>query len=135
MLFSRPCSSLLDRSIHAGNRSVPLPKEQELEDLVGDLSERFQRTSSQLGVAKESEVRELLRQLSGKVVDGKLMGQKDTVVIPRFAQVSSYLSTDGQIEFDALGEIAQETASGNYNNWIVELNWRKSVWGERIWSR
>lgn len=58
------------------------------------------------------------------------MDQTDNVVIPVFAQVSSYLSTDGQIEFDALGEIAQETAPGKYDNWVVELKWRQKHVGQ-----
>lgn len=40
------------------------PRREDLEGLVADLAERFQRVSTQLGRAKESEVRELLRNLA-----------------------------------------------------------------------
>jgi len=109
----------------------PFPKEEKLADLVGDLSERFQRVSSQLGVAKESEVRELLRQLGGETVGGSLMDQTYDVKIPAFAQVTSYVSSDGQIEFDALGEIAKEKDREDYDNWIVEVKWRQKRVGRK----
>ncbi len=109
----------------------PFPKEEGLEDLVGDLSERFQRVSSELGTAKESEVRELLLQLGGGTVDGSLMGQIDDVKIPVFTQVASYLSSDGQVEFDALGEIAKEKDQEHYDNWIAEVKWRQKRVGQK----
>ncbi len=109
----------------------PFPKEEDLEGLVGDLSERFQRVSSELGTAKEGEVRELLRRLGGETVDGNLMGQTDDVEVPAFAQVTSYVSSDGQIEFDALGEIAKEKDREVYDNWIVEVKWRQKRVGRK----
>ncbi len=87
-----------------------------LEGLVGDLSERFQRVSTQLGRAKESEVRELLRKLAGRTVDGELLGQEESVRIPDFTSVERYLSPDGQVELDALAE--------NDERWVVEVKWR-----------
>jgi AAA+ ATPase superfamily predicted ATPase len=98
------------------------PRREDLEGLVSDLSERFQRVSSQLGQAKESEVRELLRKLAGQTaetsaVDGELFGQEAPVRIPDFARVERYLSPDGQVELDALAEA--DTA-----RWVVEVKWR-----------
>jgi AAA+ ATPase superfamily predicted ATPase len=92
------------------------PRREDLEGLVGDLSERFQRVSTQLGRAKESEVRELLRKLAGRTVDGKLFGQEEAVRIPDFTSVERYLSPDGQVELDALAE--------NDERWVVEVKWR-----------
>ena len=68
------------------------PRREDLEGLVADLAERFQRVSMQpfdklrtpLGRAKESEVRELLRNLAGQTVDGALLGQAGTLPIPDF---------------------------------------------------
>ncbi len=92
------------------------PRRDDLEGLVGDLSERFQRVSSQLGRAKESEVRELLRRLAGRTVEGALFGQEEPVQVPDFARVERYLSPDGQVELDALAE--------NDERWVVEVKWR-----------
>lgn len=93
------------------------PRREDLEGLVADLSERFQRVSSQLGRAKESEVRELLRGLSGRTVEGKHFGQDDPVRIPAFNCVDPYCSADGRTELDALAEADDET-------WIAEVKWR-----------
>jgi len=98
------------------------PRREDLEGLVGDLSERFQRVASQLGRAKESEVRELLRKLAGRTaetsaVDGELFGQEAPVRIPDFTRVEHYLSPDGQVELDAL-------ADSDTERWVVEVKWR-----------
>lgn len=92
------------------------PRREDLEGLVGDLSERFQRVSSQLGRAKESEVRELLRKLAGPTVEGELFGQGQPVQVPDFARVERYVSPDGQVELDALAEDGER--------WVVEVKWR-----------
>ncbi len=99
------------------------PRREDLEGLIADLSERFQRTSSQLGRAKESEVRELLRVLAGEKVPGALLGQDKPVQIPDFEEVISYRSPDGQVELDVL-------AKGN-EPWIVEVKWRLRRVGEK----
>jgi hypothetical protein len=99
------------------------PRHEGLEGLISDLSERFQRTSSQLGRAKESEVRELLRVLAGEKVPGDLFGQDKPVQIPEFEEVTSYQSSDGQVELDVL-------AKGD-EPWVVEVKWRLRRVGEK----
>lgn len=93
------------------------PRRQTLEALVADLAERFQRVSTQLGQAKESEVREILRHVSGKVVSGRHFGRNESVHVPVFSHVASYRSPDGRTELDALAEGAV--------NWVVEVKWRR----------
>lgn len=100
-----------------GVEVAAFPRREDLQGVIGDLSERFQRVSSQLGRAKESEVRELLRQLAGQTVDGELFGTDQPVHIPDFSQVEHYLSSDGQVELDALAEAEVE-------RWVVEVKWR-----------
>ncbi|GFP27439.1 restriction endonuclease [Candidatus Hakubella thermalkaliphila] len=93
------------------------PRREDLEGLVADLTERFERVATQLGRAKESEVRELLRNLAGQTVDGALLGQAGTFHIPAFTRIEPYRSPDGRIEVDALGEDGER--------WIIEVKWRK----------
>lgn len=45
---------------HAGVELLTMPRRETLEQLVADMSERFQRVSSELGLAKESQIRDLL---------------------------------------------------------------------------
>ena len=102
------------------------PRREDWEGLVADLAERFQRASTQLGRAKESEVRELLRNLAGQTVDGALLGQAGTLPIPDFTRVEPYRSPDGRIEVDALAEAGQ----GDGERWVVEVKWRQKRVGQ-----
>jgi AAA+ ATPase superfamily predicted ATPase len=94
----------------------PFPRREELAGLVAQLDERFQRASSELGLAKEFEVREILRKFQGQEVPGELLGSPGTVRLPLFRSVEPYRSPDGQIEIDAL-------AKGD-EVWAVEVKWR-----------
>jgi hypothetical protein len=94
------------------------PRREELAQLLADLGERFQRTATQLGRAKESEIRELLRALAGRTLPADRFGQVEAVVVPRFTRVASYRSLDGQVEIDALAE------AEDGSRWAVEVKWR-----------
>jgi len=93
------------------------PRQEELKALVAELAERFARASTQLGRAKESEVRELLRKLAGRTVPGAYLGQTDSLSVPAFTHIEPYRSPDGQTEIDALAE--------NGERWAVEVKWRQ----------
>jgi predicted transcriptional regulator len=93
------------------------PRQEDLNRLVADLAERFARASTQLGRAKESEVRELLRKLSGLTVPGIYLGQTMAIQVPAFTSIEPYRSPDGQTEIDALAE--------NGERWAVEVKWRQ----------
>ncbi|MBL7163815.1 MAG: restriction endonuclease [Anaerolineales bacterium] len=94
------------------------PRREDLAGLVRDLEERFQRTATDLGRAKEAQVRELLRMFSGQLIPGDLLGWADEITLPSFSQVGTYRSPDGQVELDALAE----TDTGL--RWVVEVKWR-----------
>lgn len=98
------------------------PRPELLEEMVKRLDEKYQRAATALGGAKESEVRELLRTLSGQRVEGSLFGQGAPVQVPDFARVAPYRSSDGQIELDALAE--------NGERWVVEVKWRQKRVGK-----
>ena len=93
------------------------PRQEDLKALVADLGERFARASTQLGRAKESEVRELLRKLAGQTVPGANLGQSGPIPVPAFTRIEPYRSPDGQTEIDALAE--------NSERWAVEVKWRQ----------
>ncbi|MEI6465950.1 MAG: hypothetical protein WCQ89_14600, partial [Verrucomicrobiota bacterium] len=59
-----------------------------------------------LGRARESQLRELLRSFNGQVVDGAWFGADGALTLPLFSKVSPYRSPDGQLEVDALAELA-----------------------------
>ena len=107
----------------AGIELEPFPHRRDLVQRLAELEELFQQASNELGVAKEAEVRELLRLFNGQTVEGRLFGQEEgsLLTLPRFHQVSSYESADRQIELDALAE-GDET-------WAVEIKWQRSQIG------
>jgi len=100
------------------NRAVLAP-------LLADLEAQHARLSSELGRARESQLRESLRAFAGQEVDGAWFGVSGRLTLPTFTQVAPYRSADGQMEVDALAE----AASGE--RWAVELKWQNKVVGER----
>jgi len=107
----------------AGIELEPFPHRQDLEQRLTELEELFQQASNELGVAKEAEVRELLRLFNGQTVEGRLFSQEESslLTLPRFRQVASYESADRQIELDALAE--------GDEIWAVEIKWQRSQIG------
>ena len=100
------------------NRAVLAP-------LLADLEAQHARLSSELGRARESQLRESLRAFAGQEVDGAWFGVSGRLTLPTFTQVAPYRSADGQMEVDALAE----AASGE--RWAVELKWQNKVVGEK----
>ncbi len=96
-----------------------------LAPLVADLEAQQARLTSELGVAKESQLRELMRAFAGQVVPGLRFGQEEDMTLPRFARVEPYQTPDGQLEVDALGETDEGA------RWAVELKWRGRASGRK----
>ncbi len=74
------------------------PRERVLDELMGDLEERYLRASSESGKAKEYEFRAKLEDKYG-------------------LKLRNYISPDGQIEFDLVGRKGRAT-------YIFEIKWR-----------
>jgi len=92
------------------------PRREVLQEMVKHLDERYQRAASELGFARESQVRELMRAFAGQEVEGTLFGLSGIVHLPAFHRVAPYRSADGQVEVDALAEDGER--------WAVEIKWR-----------
>lgn len=95
-------------------------------DLIGliqRLDHQFQRASEELGDAKESLVRELMRLFNGQVIPKEVFHTQNEVTLPLFQDVKNEISTDGQTELDAIGE-GQE-------RWVVEVKWRNKRSGSK----
>lgn len=88
----------------------------DLKGLIHRLDQQFQRVSEELGEAKESTVRELMRRFNSQIVPKEVFQTQDPVTLPIFAEVRSDVSPDGQIELDAIGEGPER--------WVVEIKWR-----------
>ena len=75
-----------------------------LKGLIHRLDQQFQRVSEELGEAKESTVRELMRLFNGQVISADIFQTRDAVTLPIFKEVQNEVSADGQIELDAFGK-------------------------------
>lgn len=96
-----------------------------LAPLLADLEAQQVRLSAELGRARESQVREMLRLFAGQSVDGAWLGVSGRLQLPTFHRVSPYRSADGQVEIDALAE------SDTGERWAVEIKWQNKAVGEK----
>jgi hypothetical protein len=104
------------------------PRREDLAGLVSDLEERFQQAAGELGRAKESEVRELIRRFAGQMLPAEWFGiagdEAGNFTLPVVRSVDSYLSPDGQVELDALVECDSDAAESRDRRWAVSVKWR-----------
>ena len=103
----------------------PLASRSALAPLLADLEAQHARLSSELGRARESQLREALRAFAGQEVDGAWFGTSDRITLPIVSHVAPYRSADGQVEVDALAYAM------NDERWAVELKWQNKVVGEK----
>lgn len=108
---------------YSGLQLTGLPTQKVLDNLVAELMEKYERAANELGLAKESQVRELLLAFAGQPVDGALFGQEGIIHLPSFQRAAPYLSPDGQVQVDALAEGSQR--------WAVEIKWRGRLSGRK----
>ena len=128
-VFRDPVLQLWVAYYYAGLELTGMPRQKVLDQLVAELMEKYQRATSELGVAKESQVRELLLRFAGQEVDGGLLGLAGLVRLPAFGQVAPYRSADGQAEVDALAEARTEPGRSGAERWAVEIKWRGRLAG------
>lgn len=114
--FRDPVMKLWSAYYYQGLELPAVPRQQVLDELVAEVSQRYQRISSELGLARESQVRELMAAFDGQEVPGELFGQSDPLRLPTFQEVAPHQSSDGQIELDAV-------AVGDAL-WVVEIKWQ-----------
>jgi AAA+ ATPase superfamily predicted ATPase len=101
----------------------------DLVSLMARLDAQLQRVSEELGTAQESRIRELMRQFNGQVVPGSIFGVADFITLPKFDQVNDYMSPDGQVQLDAVGQALDGV------KWIVEVKWRTKRVGKKEMQR
>jgi hypothetical protein len=126
-VFRDPVLHLWVAYYYAGLELTGVPHQRVLDQLVAELMEKYQQATTELGIAKESQVPELLRHFGGQQVDGELFGFPGEVRLPAFQRVEPYRSGDGQVEVDAL-------CQGD-ESWAVEIKWRGRLAGVKELQR
>ena len=95
------------------------------QDLFEELEEKYLKTSTELGTAKESEVREIISGFNGQVLSGHLFGTDDTILLPHVNEVINFIDIDSSgdvfgnnfvVEIDALAKGSE--------NWMIEVKWK-----------
>lgn len=112
--FRDPVMKLWAAYYYQGLELPAVPRQQILDQLVAEVSQRYQRISSELGLARESQVRELMRHFASQVVNGRLLGVTGSFRLPTFSSVGPH--QEGDLEIDAVAE--------NGERWAVEIKWR-----------
>lgn len=84
--------------------------------------------ANELGLAKESQVREMLQAFNGQEVDGRLFGVVGLVKLLVFARVAPHPSPDGQVQVDS---VAETSDAENHERWAVEIKWRGRLSGKK----
>jgi predicted transcriptional regulator len=96
----------------------------DLPELLEHLDRLYQQTATELGLARESQVREILRAFAGQTVDGALFRLPGKIVLPTFTRVEPYVAPDNAWELDALAETCTEPGRSSGERWAVEVKWR-----------
>lgn len=99
-----------------GIEVTPATPPVDLMTLMEELDLLYQRAVSELGLAKESQVREMLRAFAGQAIDGALFGLSGKLTLPTFTRVEPYVAPGNAWEIDALAEDGE--------TWAVEIKWR-----------
>jgi len=108
---------------YSGLQLTGMPSQKVLSNLVAELMDKYERVANELGLAKESQVCELLQALNGQEVDGRLFGVEGLVKLPIFERVTPYISPNGQVWVDSLAE--------NHERWAVEIKRRGRLSGRK----
>ncbi len=99
-----------------------MPRSEDLWGLVKRLDESFQQASSELGMAIEGKIHQVMQAFAGQKIEAALFLQspfKDKIGLPKFNAVRPYRSADNQMEIDLL--------AGNHETWAVEIKWRNKT--------
>lgn len=88
-----------------------------IKNLIVELHEKYLRISTELGLAKESQVRELISNIQGKILPGKLFGQIGKVKIPKFNNIKNLSGRKKEIDIWC----------ENKEKWAVEIKWKNQI--------
>ncbi|KAF5425675.1 hypothetical protein C5S42_10005 [Candidatus Methanomarinus sp.] len=94
-------------------------------DLFEELEEKYLKASTQLGTAKESEIREMISGFNGQVVGGHLFGRDGTILLPRVDEASNFVDIDSNGDiFDENFVVEIDALVKGSENWLVEVKWK-----------
>ena len=99
-----------------------MPHEDDAWGLVKKLDESFQQISSQLGLAIEGKIFQIMQSFDGQEIEKSLFLEcpyKDKLILPNFKNIQPYRSPDNLIEIDLLAEDGEK--------WAVEIKWKNKA--------
>ncbi|MDZ7290370.1 MAG: ATP-binding protein [candidate division KSB1 bacterium] len=99
-----------------------MPRTADLWGLVKKLDENFQKATSELGIAIEGKIFQIMQAFAGQEIEQNLFFEcplQDKVILPKFKNIRPYRSADNSIEIDFLAE--------NNKRWAVEIKWKNKA--------
>lgn len=95
------------------------------QDMFEELKEKYLKTSTELGTAKESEVREIISNFNGQVLGGHLFGKDGTILLPKVNEVVNFVEIDSNGDvFETNFVVEVDAFAKGSENWLVEVKWK-----------
>lgn len=109
--------------VQHGIEAPEFPGERDLAAIMAELDRKYQQAATELRQSREELVRGLMRCFAGQLVAGELFAVGGEVQLPCFTKVEPYISADGTVELDAIGE--------GDTPWCVEVKWKGKAAGRK----
>lgn len=95
------------------------------QDVFEELEEKYLKSSTELGTAKESEVREIISGFNGQVLGAHMFGIDGTIMLPHVGEVINFIDIDsnGNV-FDQNFVVEVDAFAKGNENWLVEVKWK-----------
>ena len=95
------------------------------QDVFEELEEKYLKSSTELGTAKESEVREIISGFNGQVLGAHMFGIDGTIMLPHVGEVINFIDidSDGNV-FDQNFVVEVDAFAKGNENWLVEVKWK-----------
>ena len=95
------------------------------QDVFEELEEKYLKSSTELGTAKESEVREIISGFNGQVLGAHMFGIDGTIMLPHVGEVINFIDIDSNCNvFDQNFVVEVDAFAKGNENWLVEVKWK-----------
>lgn len=112
--------------VAATQRGIEVPEfnhKKELLKTISLMENKIQELSTEIGVLKEGEIRNIFHKFNNQIIPGKILGVHENIKLPHFNEIQRFISSSGQVEIDVLAK--------NSESWACEINWGSKLAGKK----